>query len=431
MRLQARIEFNPPDDQGMREMTLRSEAVAAALVPDVGLDPGTGLARLLGSLARPAAAPAAAPTSVEPYHTFLEALAVAVYTTDAEGRITYFNEAAVELWGRRPELGEEWCGSLRLFHTDGTPMAHGECPMAIALKENRAVRGRSAYAERPDGRRVAFEPYPTPLRGPDGELVGAVNVLVDITERLTGEEALLASTRALAASNAVKDEFLGLISHELRTPVASIFGNAILLRQRLDVAEPEAGMIRDLGEDADRLLRIVENLLQLTKLGSGTDLDCEPQVLEHVVRAAVDSRRRRQPEREVQFRVERPSLIVEADATSLEMVIDNLLSNADKYSPAGVATDVIVSQEDGAAVVRILDRGIGIPAEAAGDVFNAFFRADHARRVAGGVGIGLAVCKRIIEAHHGRIWAGPRDGGGAELGFSLPLQADIDEHEVD
>jgi PAS domain S-box-containing protein len=403
------------------------KAVAADLAAAPIADPGVGLARLLGSLIRPSVSEAA----TEPYRTFLEALAVAVYTTDAAGRITYFNEAAVELWGRRPEIGEEWCGSLRLFHIDGRPMAHAECPMAIALKENRAVRGSSAYAERPDGRRVAFEPYPTPLRNPEGELVGAVNVLVDVTERLAGEEALLESTRALAASNAVKDEFLGLISHELRTPVASIFGNAILLRDRLAVAEPEAGMIRDLGEDADRLLRIVENLLQLTKLGAGSTLDLDPQVVEHVVRAAVESRRKRQPEREVRFRVDRPTLIVEADATSLEMVIDNLLSNADKYSPAGVATDVIVSQEDDQAVVRILDRGIGISAQAAGDVFNAFFRADHARRVAGGVGIGLAVCKRIVEAHGGRIWAGPRDGGGAELGFSLPLHAGDDvDHEV-
>jgi K+-sensing histidine kinase KdpD len=189
-------------------------------------------------------------------------------------------------------------------------------------------------------------------------------------------------------------------------------------------------MIRDLGEDADRLLRIVENLLQLTKLGSGTDLDCEPQVLEHVVRRAVESRRRRQPEREIHLRVEAPTLIIDADATSLEMVIDNLLSNADKYSPAGTATDVIVGYADGQAVVRILDRGIGIAPDATAEVFTAFFRADQARRTAGGVGIGLAVCKRIVEAHEGRIWAGPRNGGGAELGFALPLSEDFDESEV-
>ena len=104
------------------------------------------------------------------YREFIEALGVAVYTTDAEGRITYFNEAAVELWGRRPELGEEWCGSWKLFWADGTPMLHSECPMAMCLHENRPIRGLSAMAQRPDGTFVDVEPYPTPLRDADGRL---------------------------------------------------------------------------------------------------------------------------------------------------------------------------------------------------------------------------------------------------------------------
>src|SRR4029079_11469001 len=90
------------------------------------LDAAGGLARLISALVRPSgSADTSVGTSAEPYRTFLESLAVAVYTTDAAGRITYFNEAAVDLWGRRPELGEEWCGSLRLFHPAGRPMAHG------------------------------------------------------------------------------------------------------------------------------------------------------------------------------------------------------------------------------------------------------------------------------------------------------------------
>jgi PAS domain S-box-containing protein len=412
----------------MALMPTRTDAVTTDRVPGVLGDPGIGLARLISSLVHPAAA---AERETDPYRAFLEALGVAVYTTDADGRITYFNEAAVELWGRRPELGEEWCGSLRLFHRDGTPMGHAECPMAIALKENRPVRGWTAMAERPDGRRVFFEPYPTPLRDADGGLIGAVNVLVDVTERVVGEDALLASSAALKASNAVKDEFLGLISHELRTPVASIYGNAVLLTDRLELAEPQAGMVRDLREDADRLLRIVENLLQLTRLGSGTELDCDPQVLEHVVRAAVASRRRRQPGREIQLMIQQPATIVDADATSLEMVIDNLLGNADKYSPAGVPTEIIMRLEGDEAVVRILDRGIGIERDKATDVFTAFFRADVARRTAGGVGIGLAVCKRIIDAHGGRIWAGPRVDGGAEVAFALPLSRELESLEAE
>jgi len=123
------------------------------------------------------------------FRDLLGSLPAAIYTTDAKGRITYYNEAAVELWGQRPALGTgEWCGSWKLFWADGTPMRHDECPMALALKENRAVRGTEAIAERPDGTRVPFIPYPTPLHDEAGRLVGAVNMLVDITERKRAEE---------------------------------------------------------------------------------------------------------------------------------------------------------------------------------------------------------------------------------------------------
>lgn len=118
----------------------------------------------------------------------IEALPGAVYTTDAKGLITSYNPAAAELWGRHPKLGsDEWCGSWRMYKTDGTPLPHDECPMAIALKENRQIRGAEAVAERTDGARVPFLAYPTPLRDASGVVIGAVNMLVDITERKRAE----------------------------------------------------------------------------------------------------------------------------------------------------------------------------------------------------------------------------------------------------
>ena len=114
----------------------------------------------------------------------IRALPAAIYTTDAVGRITFYNEAAAELWGCRPELGKsEFCGSWKLYWPDGTPLPHGECPMALALKEQRAIRGMEAVAERPDGTRVPFIPYPTPLFDDSGILVGAVNMLIDNSDQ--------------------------------------------------------------------------------------------------------------------------------------------------------------------------------------------------------------------------------------------------------
>src|SRR5215467_1551178 len=118
----------------------------------------------------------------------LEALPVAIYTTDADGRITFYNRAAAELWGNHPELGSsQWCGSWRLYWPDGRLLPHNECPMAIALREGREVRGVEAIVERPDGTRVRFLPYPTPLRDPSGRLIGAINLLMNVTERHDAE----------------------------------------------------------------------------------------------------------------------------------------------------------------------------------------------------------------------------------------------------
>ncbi|MGB9236390.1 MAG: PAS domain S-box protein, partial [Terriglobales bacterium] len=130
------------------------------------------------------------------FHEVIDSLPAAIYTTDAEGRLTHFNQAAVEFSGRVPELGtDQWCVTWKLFWPDGRPMAHDECPMAVMLKEGRIVEGMECIAERPDGTRRWFVPYPRPLRDLDGRFVGGMNMLMDITSRKQGEQAtnLLAS----------------------------------------------------------------------------------------------------------------------------------------------------------------------------------------------------------------------------------------------
>jgi PAS domain S-box-containing protein len=118
----------------------------------------------------------------------LAAVPAAIYTTDAAGKITYFNQAAVDLAGRTPTLGsDEWCVTWKLYWPDGTFLPHDQCPMAIALKEGRPIRGAEAVAERPDGTRIPFIPFPTPLRDASGKVVGAINMLVDISERKQAE----------------------------------------------------------------------------------------------------------------------------------------------------------------------------------------------------------------------------------------------------
>src|SRR6476659_3201576 len=151
-----------------------------------------------------------------PCRELLDALPAAIYTTDAAGRITYYNAAAVQLAGRRPKIGsDEWCVTWRLYQPDGTPLPHDECPMAVTLKEGHPVRGVEAIAERPDGTRVPFLPYPTPLRDATGQLVGAINLLVDLTERRRAE----VESAQLAAIVASSDD--AIISKTLEGRVTS------------------------------------------------------------------------------------------------------------------------------------------------------------------------------------------------------------------
>ncbi len=122
------------------------------------------------------------------FTALLEALPAAIYTTDAEGRITFYNRAAAEAWGVHPEIGKTlWCGSWKIYTPEGAYLPHDQCPMAVALKEQRPVHGPEIVAERPDGARVPLQVFPTPLRDETGAMTGAVNLLIDISHRKEAE----------------------------------------------------------------------------------------------------------------------------------------------------------------------------------------------------------------------------------------------------
>jgi len=162
----------------------------------------------------------------------LDELPVPVYATDAEGAVTFWNHACVEFAGREPELGRDrWCVSWHLYTTAGEPLAHEDCPMAQAIRQQEPIRDVIAIAERPDGTRVAFKPYPTPLFDRDGVLVGAINMLIDVSEE-ESEALHKEAERCRRLADATYDRATSKILEKMATGFDKIAGDLVGNRRR-------------------------------------------------------------------------------------------------------------------------------------------------------------------------------------------------------
>jgi K+-sensing histidine kinase KdpD len=220
----------------------------------------------------------------------------------------------------------------------------------------------------------------------------------------------------------LRDAFNSLISHELRTPITAIYGGAKLLASReRDLDEKtRRELIDDLEAEADRLYRLVEDLLILAKSERGTvDRLNQPLLLSRIVARVVRSEHERWPGAKFDVQADSTVSTTRGDETYVEQVLRNLLSNAAKYSPTGSTIHVIVDETAEGVRVRVIDEGPGFEAEEATKLFELYYRSPSTAGTVSGAGIGLYVCRVLVEAMGGRIWATPRPEGGAEFGFVL------------
>jgi signal transduction histidine kinase len=258
---------------------------------------------------------------------------------------------------------------------------------------------------------------------------GDIELLTTVVRALAGPIDLASRLADERRANALREAFIGVISHELRTPITTIYGLSKMLRQRLESLAPEVRdqAIGDVEAEADRLYRLVEDLLVLSRAERGrVEIALEPIVLGHVLRRAIDGEGARWPTRRFVLDAEGAVPLVLGEETYVEQVVRNLLTNAAKYSELGAPVTVRVEPGDQEVVIRVLDEGIGIAPEDAERVFELFYRAGDAARQAPGAGIGLFVCRQLVEAMGGRIWARPRDEGGTEVGFALPAHSEVE-----
>jgi signal transduction histidine kinase len=337
----------------------------------------------------------------------IQALGDGVIVCDAAGVITLSNAAANELFSDAPL--ETYRGLVeRLDDPEGVAPALGTRSGPVELRL-RTHPGEERWVE--------MSSYPVgPSSAPPGRAGHdeTIVLLRDVTE---------ARQRQL-----VRDTFLGVLSHELRTPITTIFAASKVLSKEGSTITEESrrDMLADISLEAERLHRLVEDLIALTRFGEAHGaVGDEPVLLQRIVPAVVASEEARWPDARFSLTVPLGLPTVAADPTYVEQVVRNLLSNAAKYGGAGVNVQLVAEEADGQVCVRILDDGPGFPAEEADRLFELFYRSATTATRAGGAGIGLFVCARLIQAMGGRVWARPRDDvRGAEFGFSLRQMTD-------
>ena len=356
-----------------------------------------------------------------PFRAFLERLPAGAYTCDPDGLITYFNQEAVQLWGRSPRLNDpvdRFCGSFKLFAMDGSPIRHSDCWMALALQNTREYNGHEIMIERPDGHRLTALAHASPIHNEAGVLIGAVNVLVDISDRKRAEVALKEADRA-------KNEFLATLAHELRNPLAPIRAAVRILQLQAEPNPISQSALDVIERQTRQMTRLIDDLLDIARITSNKlELRQERIELREVLDAAVETSRPLIDQLGHKLIVKAPvaPIQIDGDLVRLAQVISNLLNNAAKYTERSGRIWLTAARKGSDVVIKVRDTGIGIPAEVLPQIFEMFTQVDRATNgPAGGLGIGLTLVKRLVEMHGGTISAQSNGRGqGSEFVVTVP-----------
>ena len=331
----------------------------------------------------------------------IESFGDPVVVTDRDGAVSLANPAAVEIFG--PRLVEVGQLRERLRREDGT-----------SVEADAELGGSYLLAGADPETWIEVRAFPIPI--------GAAGHGDDIGQ--TGDHGRIYVLRDVTASRHAKilrETFIGMLSHELRTPITTVYGGAKILTRHTDAFAPDVrSIVDDIEAEAERLYRLVEDLVVLTKSEASTlDAGREPVLMQRVLPGLVSAEARRWPTLDFDVRCSVGMPPVMAEQTYIEQIVRNLLTNAAKYGGAEGRIEVIGEEVGDDVVVRVLDRGRGFPEGDASRLFDIYYRSPQVTRRAAGSGIGLFVSKALVDAMNGRIWAAEREGGGAEFGFAL------------
>jgi two-component system phosphate regulon sensor histidine kinase PhoR len=369
--------------------------------------------------------------------TVIDELPSGVYLVSGrDARLVLANRAVTEVWGASWTYGQPMSdflktNGLRVFHADGRPMAFEDLATLQVLQTGESVYHYQETIVHRDGTTLPI-------------LVNAVAIDPQVLELYSQEETTDGSkmpepsaivvqqdVTALKEAERLKDEFIGIAAHELRTPLAVVkgFSQTLIVQTARgkgpELADWQTEAIQDIDQATTRLVELTEDLLDVTRLQAGRlQLQFEPTDLVALVQRIIKRFRVTTNQHQITFETTEENIVVTIDPRRIEQVMSNLISNAIKYSPDGGNIEVTVLEDKkvNTALLCVRDYGIGIPAYQQGRVFSRFMRADnaHAHNI-GGTGLGLYLCRELVERHNGRVWFESIEGQGSTFYVSLPL----------
>jgi PAS domain S-box-containing protein len=333
--------------------------------------------------------------------------------TDLDGIVTYVNPACLSMWDYEQE---------EVLGKPATNFFADKNEFSVALKavlERRVWQGEGK-ATRKDSSRFDVQVSANLVTDADGRPICMMASFVDITERKKLDQ--------------LKDEFIGLVSHELRTPLTVIGGSLSTLITEWDRLSPNEvqQLLKDALLESESLSHLIENLLELSRAqAQQLSLYSEPTDVKTLVKEVLSKVKRQAPSHRFVTSIPDKLPSINGDPLRIERILYNLLDNAAKYSPPGSQIKVSVNTEPDRLVIGVSDRGKGLSSSEQARIFGPFQRLENARPdQARGAGLGLMVCRRLVEAHGGEIWMASKKGRGSSFFFSLPCRKGTDEGRV-
>lgn len=358
----------------------------------------------------------------------VESTSDAIVSATLDLQIRSWNRGAERMYGF---TAEEMVGQ-HLSAVATPDRRHEPAEIVERIKRGENVNQYETMRLRKNGELFHVSLTVSPVRADSGEILGVIAIVQDITERKRGEaerdrlfQAALASREEAEAALYVREQFLSIASHELRTPITSLLGYASMLQTYNPGSTPTTRKMADrIIYQAGRLNELIEQLLDVSRIQRGVfAVDFLPVDLVELVTQSVDNMRAMllpHSKHSIALSVPDEPVMVMGDVYRLEQVVHNLLSNAIKYSPGGGTVSVRVATKGSEVSLEVTDHGIGIPAIATAQVLEPFYRATNTGNGISGFGIGLYVVGEIVKHHHGRIEVESVEGKGSTFRVILP-----------